>query len=220
MHLLSTKILQHAFKIRVLALGYQLVEYPFIAKKAIAYAPQQWFNNWIFSSSLGAKTAVEHPEILKALEGKHIYCVGKKTAEVFQKENCTVVAIENSAQDLAQKIIASNEKEGFSFFCGTKRRPEIETLLLKNNIQLNVHELYSTTLTPKKITSPFEAALFFSPSAVESFAQKNTFDGVHAFCIGPTTATSVAAYTQNYSTAKTPEEGSLLVQLKKHITTC
>ncbi|MGB0779395.1 MAG: hypothetical protein ACPGO4_04710, partial [Flavobacteriaceae bacterium] len=58
-----------------------------------------------------------------------------------------------------------------------------------------------------------------SPSAVESFVQSNPIETLHAFCIGPTTATAVARYSDNYSIAQNPDEGSLLVQLKKYSAT-
>ena len=219
MRLLATKILNLSFKTRILALGYRLVEHSFIEKIAIDYQPKAWSENWIFSSAFAAKIALEHSKMGAALKGKRLFCVGKKTAAVFLAHSLDVVEIAPNAKALTEKIIASETPTTFSFFCGKKRRPEIETYLTAAGFSIDIHELYATSLNSKKFSSSFDGALFFSPSAVESFVQSNPIDTLHAFCIGPTTAAAVAQYSDNYSTAQNPDEGSLLVQLKKYSAT-
>ena len=219
MRLLATKILDLPFKTRILALGYRLVEYSFIEKTAINHPTKAWSENWIFSSAYAAKIALEHSKIGAALKGKRLFCVGKKTAAVFLAQSLDVVQIAPNAMALTEKIRATEPPTAFSFFCGKKRRPEIETHLTAAGISIDIHELYTTTLNPKSFPSSFDGALFFSPSAVESFVQSNPIETLHAFCIGPTTATAVAKYSDNYSIAQNPDEGSLLVQLKKYSAT-
>jgi uroporphyrinogen-III synthase len=116
--------------------------------------------------------------------------------------------------ELAQFLVKNHKNDSFSFFCGKRRRPEIETVLEQHKIRLEVHELYQTYFTAKHFETHFDGILFFSPSAVTSFFMKNNWPvGTHGFCIGTTTAAELEKYTSEFSTAKQPSESHLLVTL-------
>ena len=99
----------------------------------------------------------------------------------------------------------------FTFFCGKKRRSEIESLFKIKNMNVEIHELYDTLFINKKIKGPFDGIIFFSPSAVLSFFENNKWPkDSHGFCIGKSTAETLKKYTTNYSEAKHPNEDQLL----------
>ena len=68
------------------------------------------------------------------------------------------------------------------------RRDILPNTLKENGIQFNEIEVYETNLTSKKITQKLDGILFFSPSGVESFLEKNKITNEICFCIGETTA--------------------------------
>jgi len=217
MQLLVTKNIDPDFRSRLLNLGCAVVEYPFIRKKALGYTLQNTSPNWIFTSSFAAKLAAKLPGGLATLRNKKLFCVGKKTAAVFSKNNQKVVKIAQNAADLANFIVKNHKNEAFSFFCGTLRRLEIETHLKQHNIKLDLHILYDTELQPKTFTNPFEGVVFYSPSAVKSFVQNNDFENKTAFCLGDTTAAEARKHTDQIRIAKRPEAAYLLIELKNYL---
>ena len=83
--------------------------------------------------------------------------------------------------------------------------------LRKNNITIEIHELYDTLFINKKFKSSYDGIIFFSPSAVLSFFENNKWPkDSHGFCIGKSTAETLKKYTTNYSEAKHPNEDQLL----------
>ncbi len=68
--------------------------------------------------------------------------------------------------------------------------------------ELQIIEAYYTELKSFSFLGRFEAALFFSPSGVESFFNSNSLEGV-AICIGETTQTEALKHTSNTLVAQT-----------------
>jgi uroporphyrinogen-III synthase len=71
-------------------------------------------------------------------------------------------------------------------------------LLKKKNIGVNEIIVYKTIITPQKIEKKYDGILFFSPSAVKSFFEKNILDGQTVlFAIGSTTADKIRKFSKN-----------------------
>jgi uroporphyrinogen-III synthase len=150
----------------------------------------------------------------------NIFCLSGKTkqavlnAKLLEKN---IIGEASNASDLAKKIIEAGVDE-IIFFCGNKRRDELPTLLKNANIKVHEVILYETTETPVTVDDNFDAVLFFSPSGVQSFFSSNELDGsTICFAIGPTTATSIATFTQNKIIASlTPNQEQLLEEVIEH----
>jgi uroporphyrinogen-III synthase len=127
-----------------------------------------------------------------------IYSLEGKTKEqlntVFPGKD---VITAGHAAELADKIVKDKIKEAV-FFCGNKRMDELPAILKSNHITINEVIVYETIETPEKLNSEWDAILFFSPSAVNSFFLMNTIeDKTVCFAIGETTANSIKRYTKN-----------------------
>ena len=80
-------------------------------------------------------------------------------------------------------------------------------------IKFNEIEVYQTTLTSQKITQQLDAIMFFSPSGVESYLQKNKIKKEICFCIGETTAKALEEYTENIVVAEYPSVEAVIEEV-------
>ena len=148
----------------------------------------------------------------------NIYCVGRRTKRLIERNIGKVKHVENSAAKLANYLTENLKTKEVTFFCGNKRRDELPDILTKNDIQVNEVESYKTNLTPRKIDSKYKGILFFSPSAIESYLTVNTASDEPAFCIGDTTASEAKKHFKNIIIAKTPTAESMLKAVNEYIT--
>jgi uroporphyrinogen-III synthase len=88
------------------------------------------------------------------------------------------------------------------FFCGNRKREELPNILIDNKVNLSIIETYNTNLNFKKINTDFEAIMFFSPSAIESYTKLNKIKNETIFTIGETTSKAAQKYSNNIITAK------------------
>ncbi len=196
---LSTKKLALNQKELLLNSRIGLVEYDAITIKFIDFKLEaSKIRNAIFSSK----------NALKAIEGKNIeiencFCVGDKTAAYAESNGFKISAKAYNARELALKIVKEHPQKEFHFFSGNKRREELPEILRENNIIYNETRVYKTSLNPRKFESEFDGILFFSPSGVRSFTEKNPINTT-AFCIGVTTASEARKHTNNFVVAKQP----------------
>lgn len=145
-----------------------------------------------------------------------IYCMGHATqqrvADYFG-EGCIAGTADNAAL-LADQIIESEEPDEVVFFCGNRRREELPGKLRQHKIEVNEIVVYETTLIQHKVDTRYDAVLFFSPSAVESFFSGNRLPAeTVVFAIGDTTAKAVRASCGNkVIIAEQPEKEAMLEQ--------
>lgn len=145
-----------------------------------------------------------------------IYCMGHTTrqlvAEYFGEHSIAGTA--DNAAALAEEIINNEETDEVFFFCGNRRREELPNTLRENNIDVTEIVVYETTSIEHKIEKNYNGILFFSPSAAESFFQKNKLSGLTVvFAIGDTTAKTIRRYcTNKIVTAIHPGKDELLEQ--------
>jgi len=145
-----------------------------------------------------------------------IFCIGNTTFSLakkyFGEENIKETA--STASKLAEKIIpVINEKEVI-FFCGNLRRGELPDALRKKGIEVKEIIVYKTSLVPVSINKRYDAVLFFSPSAAESFFSRNSVPrNTTLFVMGETTAESIQKYSTNkIITGDEPDKNKLISQ--------
>ena len=146
----------------------------------------------------------------------NIYCMGYATKELVKNyfgENAIEGTADN-ATELAEEIIKNDESDEVIFFCGNRRRDELPARLQKHHININEIIVYQTKNNQHKIDKVYDAVLFFSPSAVESFFLVNTLPGnTIVFAIGETTKETVGRYCSNkIVVSKLPGKDQLVEQ--------
>ena len=219
MRLLSTRILSQDFRDRLLMHQFSLVEQSFIKISFVANPRIDGvFDSLIFTSQNGVNAVLSTPKILKMIEGKTVYCVGKKTAALLIKNGQKVAKIAQNSLELAHFLAKNHQNESFSYFCGKLRTHDLEEILPANGMSIQPIEVYATHLQDHSLKGDFDGILFFSPSGVRAYAQSNGFENSHSFCLGNSTAKEVALHTSHYTIAKEPSESELLLSLKNHIT--
>ncbi len=186
-NILSTKKLLETQKQLLQHPNFQVIEDNFIQTAPKKFELKNINQNLIFTSQNAVLSVLSNPKS-EELKTKNVFCVGIKTKNLLTQNGFNVLAYTGYASDLAQIITLIYNKENYTFFSGNIRRDTLPTALTKNNITFNEIEVYETNLTPKKITQTPQAILFFSPSGVESFLEKNKITTQICFCIGETTA--------------------------------
>lgn len=152
-----------------------------------------------------------------------IYCIGQKTRDdvaAYFGEG-SIAGTANSAAELADEIIENEEPDEVIFFCGNLRRDELPGKLRKAGIDVLEITVYETEYHPHIIKDVYDAVLFYSPSAVESFFRVNKLaPSTIVFAIGETTEAAVKKYCKNtVEVAETPSKTGLLQQAMDYFTT-
>ena len=157
---------------------------------------------------LTSQNAVE--SLIDSSEGKdlrigNIYCVGRRTKRLIEKRLGKVTHSASSARKLADYLVDSfDEPQEFTFFCGDLRRDELPRILEDNKHVIREVVSYLTLMTPDELKNQYDGLLFFSPSAIESYLQKNKPGSEVAFCIGATTAGAARKAFRTVIEAKSP----------------
>jgi len=127
--------------------------------------------------------------------GISTYAVGSKTKDALEKLGIQAKApAQNSAGGLADLIKQENSADTVLYFRGNKSLKTLQKELEKERFEVIDAEVYKTHLN--EITVPdrhFEAVVFYSPSAVESFDKSSGFsiDWPNYVAIGPTTGSAL-----------------------------
>jgi uroporphyrinogen-III synthase len=146
-----------------------------------------------------------------------IFCLSGRTKEALLEEEYlfgTIEATATSAAVLAQQVIDKGAKE-LLFFCGDRRREELPSILASASVTVHEVVVYEVEETPVAASGEFDAVLFFSPSAVQSFFAANQLKkDTICFAIGQTTAKSLQQFTNNpIFISKAPTQEALLEEL-------
>lgn len=205
----STKILASGLQMAAKANGIYLEQQAFITTtpcvtKTIKEQMQHWSNgpqNAVFTSANGVAAVAPFFKAANSVAGSawKVFCISGRTREallqLFSPQQ--IVATAEYGSHLARHIIAAGVKEVI-FFCGNIRREELPNMLTAAGIKVNELVVYQTKETPMAILPNWDAVLFFSPSAVQSFFQLNKLkESTVCFAIGTTTAASLAQHTPN-----------------------
>jgi len=226
---LSTKKLTPSQKNLILGAGFSVVEYDAIKIEFRDFDLLQELENLIFTSQNAVKAFLKKwseqkdsiandkklPSPSEEGLGMKTFCVGPKTEALLLKNGLKVTKTAENASELADFIAKNYLNEHFYFFCGNKRRDELPQILTKNKLHFQEIEVYKTSLNNKKFEQKFDAVLFFSPSAVRSFAQQNALENTLAVCIGNTTAAEVQNYTDQFTVANATTIESVIARAVK-----
>lgn len=170
----------------------------------------------IFSSQ-NAVQAVLQSDVLEHLKAKNVFCVGNKTKDLLTENGFNVVAYTGYAADLVEIISLIYNKESYTFFCGNLRRDILPNKLKENGITFNEVTVYETKLTPQKINKKIDGILFFSPSGVTSFLEKNKITNEICFCIGETTAEALENHKiNNIIIAENPSVENVITEVVEY----
>jgi len=173
----------------------------------------------IFTSSNAVKSVADYMK--KPPKEWAIFCIGNTTYSLakkyFGEENIKETA--PTAAKLAEKILPVIKEKEVIFFCGNLRRNELPDALRSKNIEVKEVIVYKTSLVPVSINKRYDAVLFFSPSAAESFFSKNSVPrNTTLFVMGETTAVSIKKYSTNpIITGDEPDKNKLISQAIKFV---
>ncbi|WP_336515120.1 uroporphyrinogen-III synthase [Pollutibacter soli] len=129
-------------------------------------------------------------------KNRDVYCIAGETRKATELiPSLYIIGTAVNAVSLAELIIDQNRSQTYHYICGTSRRDALPELLKAAGKAVKEYPLYRTVLTGSKITTFFDAVLFFSPSGADSFFQSNLLSNdVPCFCIGETTAAAVEGH--------------------------
>jgi uroporphyrinogen-III synthase len=126
-----------------------------------------------------------------------VYCIGFTTQQLVKKYfgAQVIVGVAENAAALAEKIIEDDATDEVMFFCGNQRRDEMSTMLGVAGVTVTEIVVYETIAVPHVVKKDYDAILFFSPSAVDSFFSVNKIKRETLFfAIGDTTAEAIQQY--------------------------
>jgi uroporphyrinogen-III synthase len=173
--------------------------------------------NAIFTSSNAVKAV---GKIVKGQTNWRIFCIEpstkKKVEDIFI--NSFIVGTAKDAGALSQKIIADKCAKQVVFFCGNQRRDLLPQLLKSNGIDVEELIVYKSIGKPQTVSKHYDGILFFSPSAVRSFFEKNRLDATtQIFSIGKTTTDEIKMFSNtSIIISESPSIENLIGQVIKY----
>jgi uroporphyrinogen-III synthase len=214
---LSTKKLKPLLIDEVKEKGIEITEHEFINIVPIDFKP----SHKLMSESRDATvifTSRNAVVNINGIEIQNVYCLSGSTKTAVEEKfpSATIVGTADNAKDLSEEIIEAGLKEVL-FFCGHNRRDELPSILKKAGVTVQEVVVYETIETPVAVSNDFDAVLFFSPSAVSSFFQKNQLqDDKVCFAIGGTTADAIKNFAANeIRVSKATTQESILSDLEE-----
>ena len=203
--ILTTKILKPYIKQQLVDNDFNVLEHDFIKIEKIKndefnFVLNTHLPNYIFTSKNAVRFFIKNAFDNKIeINKKSIFCaLSGETQKALEDEGFSASVAADNATDLAKKIIKEKSFTEAIFFCGDKRRDELPNALQEAGLHLTELVLYKNILQPQKIIEQYQAVLFFSPSALQSFFEENVLKkSVMCFCIGYTTANALKEYKIN-----------------------
>jgi uroporphyrinogen-III synthase len=135
--------------------------------------------------------------------------VGRRTKRLIEQKIGPVKHTEKNANALANYLVEFMDGSEVSYFCSDIRMDDLPTVLKENNINVREIEAYSTKLEAPKLADSIEGVMFYSPSTIQSFLQKNSPTCI-AYCIGESTAKEAKKYFKDVRVAKIPTVESVI----------
>jgi len=209
--ILSTKKLMSNQRQFLLNAGFSLVEADFISIDFIK-TDLKVTNDFLLFTSQNAVNSLLSNENFEDLKEKKCFCVGKKTKVLLEQNGFQVLQAFDYVEELTPFLITNYSQNSFTFFSGNLRQDTLPVALQKEGIIFEEKQVYTTSLTPKKINSQVYGILFFSPSAVQSYLIENNLSNEICFCIGTTTAKEVEKTTKNVVIANQPSVENVIIQ--------
>ena len=146
---------------------------------------------------------------------KNIFCVGRRTKKLIENRIGKVAHVAKNALKLGEYLSTELTKKEVTYFCSDLRLDTLPSYLKENGVVVNEVEAYKTMFSPVKINDQVSGVLFFSPSGIDSYLQKNSTNKV-AFCIGETTAAQARKHFKNVQVSNLPSVDSILELVNTH----
>jgi uroporphyrinogen-III synthase len=165
-------------------------------------------------TSMNAVIVVTHL-LDKQVPEWQVYCIGHKTKELAATYfgETAITGTADHANELADRIVEDDVDEVF-FFCGNKRRDVLPKKLKEHDILVNEVIVYQTKTLARKLEKKYDAVLFFSPSAVESFFSLNQLaNHTIVYAIGKTTSDAVKKHCNNTVVMGNSPDKEALIQI-------
>lgn len=190
-HIVSTRLLADKNIRKLIAMGCQLSAYEFINKRIVIpenLAAESIQKNVVLTSQTGVDSFIQIISQLKLDKYAYdIFSIDQVTLKSATEAGLRIKASAPNATALASRILSDKDIQTVTHICSNRRRDELTEKLKSAAVKVYDVVAYRTDLTPVKITSDYDAVMFFSPSAIDSFLSLNPFRNVHCFCIGKTT---------------------------------
>lgn len=191
-HIVSTRTLTSGKWMELQAKGWKFTQHDFISK--LIHVPenltvQQIKRHVVLTSITGVKSFLKIAGQLQLNVADYvIYCISRGTKEYAAASGLNIKASAMSASALADEILKDNEVKAVTHVSSNLRRDELADKLTHAGVLVHDVTAYHTEFTPIVIDASYDAVVFFSPSAVDSFLTMNPLQPVPCFCIGKTTS--------------------------------
>ncbi|MFL0101789.1 hydroxymethylbilane synthase [Tenacibaculum maritimum] len=212
----STKKLSEMQK-KLLPISVNIEDSDFIKTRFNRIAPKIVKNEirHIIITSKNGVEAILHNFSPEELQFKNIYCVGRRTKKLIEQKIGKVAHSERNAEKLAVYLSDKIKGEEVTYFCSNLRLETLPKVLAENNIVVNEVEVYKTMYSPVQVAEKVNGILFYSPSTVASYIEKNKANKI-AFCIGESTAKEARKHFENVQVANVPTVESVIEMVNLH----
>jgi len=209
--ILSTKKLQTNQMHFLLNAGFSVVEADFIKITSLPFQLKMQPSLLLFTSQNGVKSVLENKDVAFLKQFPSI-CVGSKTRKLLEDNGFQVLQNTEYAEELAPIIQKEYHLQHIAFFAGNIRSNVLPIAMQEANITFDEYIVYENQADPIEIKSETDALLFFSPSGIQSYLQKNTITNQVCFCIGTTTADALNGITENCVIANQQTVENVIIQ--------
>ncbi len=213
--ILSTKKLNSNQKQFLVNAGFSVVEADFIKITLVPFQLKNIPTLLLFTSQNAVKSVLQN-EYIETLKQIPAVCVGSKTKQLLQENGFVVLETQEYAEDLVPIIQQKYLLKQIAFFAGNLRRNVLPDAMQKANITFEEYTVYQNIANSIEIQAKTDALLFFSPSGIHSYLQKNTIKNQTCFCIGTTTAAALNGITDNIVLAKKQTVENVIIQCVNH----
>lgn len=120
----------------------------------------------------------------------NIYCINGATQKAVENwiGESSIKASAKDAKNLVKLMGNMSRAIPTYFFCAAQRSPVLPTWMSENNISFVEYAMYNIVPVPVSVNELYDIYLFFSPSGVSAFLEKNTIpESALIITIGDTT---------------------------------
>lgn len=208
---LSTKKLQTNQMHFLLNAGFSVIEADFIKITSLPFQLKMQPSLLLFTSQNGVRSVLENKDVAFLKQFPSI-CVGTKTRKLLEDNGFQVLQNTEYAEELAPIIQKEYHLQHITFFAGNIRSNVLPIAMQEANIPFDEYIVYENQADPSEIKAETDALLFFSPSGIQSYLQKNTITNQVCFCIGTTTADALNGITENCVIANQQTVENVIIQ--------
>ncbi len=207
---LSTRRLAPEMRERLLSAGTALIEADFITVDTLNPEIHTLNDHLLFTSQNAVESMLQHPDWEQIKRPS--FCVGRNTRDKLINAGVKILGWAPYASELAPVITEQFPSARITFFSGNMRMNTLPDWFSGHGITYNEYKVYQTRLTPHRISETVDAVLFFSPSGIQSYLQRNALAGKTCFCIGHTTASALNDFPVQVELAAEPTIASTVAR--------